>query len=676
MHIFQNYVDKALIKRLPALHKLLQEDQERRSPKVTVHQRPGYKEGKLERSFPIKFLPNTEKFEIRPTVRDWLLRLFKLSKKWDPEIEMYQWMNGPANKYLNYMFRRLRKQVEMKLYKEAQVTMWIMMKSSAYQAAAFNKVFHNWHRTWQMNDVYKVLKDLNNLIKLKQTTISFRRVYIPKDATNPEGPQRPLGVPDPAWRVYLHMYNNLLVTWRLVSEGNSQHGYLPGRGVMTAWMQLFPLLKSEPNIYEADFKSFFDTIPHYAISMSLMEMGLPDKEVIFINKLNSSIVKIKRDKDPVFEPTRRVMFNSDGSANKYRKSGSVIKVWHPMEKYGVEVDSIAAFKALDNSSEQFKQRPEKSNRNIAIKKDWGVPQGAPTSCSLSTLVLREIERQVKCVIYADDLIIFPKEGEDPEQILSSIPGVAINKEKSRWVKRNGSWVVNSLKFLGFTYKPARWTEIKFKGLTEFLGITRYKVPERFLASTRKGATLEFKSWTSFMVYLYNARDLALNVEYFWNKAVSSTLVEWIKYQENGWKTLRNQISTLFKKEIVVKRPNMTFKHLIRKPILGYIMSRMTMNKWNIRIHQDFTLKYRKASWMWTNWPWYSWQNILSRKEITIFTASTFASHDLLRIVSQIKGKSPLIIYTPSNPVDRTLKRLIGDRRRARKLKKWQPWAAV
>jgi len=53
-----------------------------------------------------------------------------------------------------------------------------------------------------------------------------------------------------------------------VTEGEKQHGYIPGRGVVTAWEILVKNLNS-PNIFEADFKGFFDNVTHKGISKEL-----------------------------------------------------------------------------------------------------------------------------------------------------------------------------------------------------------------------------------------------------------------------------------------------------------------------------------------------------------------------------------------------------------------------
>lgn len=188
-------------------------------------------------------------------------------------------------------------------------------------------------------------------------------------------------------------------------------------------MKLFPLLKSEPNVYEADFRQFFDSIPHTAISEVLREMGLPESEVEFIECLNSSIVEPADGGDKMYEPTRDILFDVDGNVNEH-----CLYNGHSIEDYREDYTEEEYLHFLDICGDRLGKDIIKYN---------GVPQGAPTSCSLATLVLRRIEKQVKCVIYADDLIIFPNKGQDPEAILSAIPGIELNKSKSRWVKKDG-----------------------------------------------------------------------------------------------------------------------------------------------------------------------------------------------------------------------------------------------
>lgn len=70
---------------------------------------------------------------------------------------------------------------------------------------------------------------------------------------------------------------------------------------------------------------------------------------------------------------------------------------------------------------------------MAPVKSEGVPQGAPTSCSTATLALRHLERTLDVIIYADDIIYFPKDSsKDPIEALENYSmGLLVQPQKSR-----------------------------------------------------------------------------------------------------------------------------------------------------------------------------------------------------------------------------------------------------
>lgn len=51
-------------------------------------------------------------------------------------------------------------------------------------------------------------------------------------------------------------------------------------------------LLDRPNLFEADFKGFFDNVKHSAIVMELKKMGFPDSEASFVRVLNQSVVDL------------------------------------------------------------------------------------------------------------------------------------------------------------------------------------------------------------------------------------------------------------------------------------------------------------------------------------------------------------------------------------------------
>lgn len=67
-------------------------------------------------------------------------------------------------------------------------------------------------------------------------------------------------------------------------------------------------------------------------------------------------------------------------------------------------------------------RQEKNDLAYGYLGEFGVPQGAPTSCSLATLAIRIIEERIKTqglemVAYADDVILAGPTEFDPQSVL-------------------------------------------------------------------------------------------------------------------------------------------------------------------------------------------------------------------------------------------------------------------
>jgi len=214
------------------------------------------------------------------------------------------------------------------------------------------------------------------------------------------------------------MVNNITTEWRMSSETGKQHAYLPGRGVITAWEALFKKLETSANIYEADFKGFFDSVELTGISHELKKIGLSPEIVNFLEDLNKSKPTLT-DGDKVSEfKTRQYNYIAEGLSKEIAPSGIY---WEPIRK-----EIIAAF-GSDNPSESellmeclvegcglyYEFEDLIRNPNLVLLKyveiQWallasfgdgskfhdllrGVPQGAPTSCSLATLALRPLER--------------------------------------------------------------------------------------------------------------------------------------------------------------------------------------------------------------------------------------------------------------------------------------------
>lgn len=614
----------------PSFNDLVQQarDYLRRSL-VTVNSLPdrGGKPLDREKPRPWHVLPSIRGFRIELSPNDWLLTLFGLRKRFPNRMEFDAWKNDDANQYVDYMFDRISKEVELKKYKQAWNTIWILMNSPAYQVTGLNHVLKNWHRNIPLRHVKRIMKQVQELASKRATGIDYSRVYLQETHKI-----RPLGVPTMSWRIYLHLLNNCLVQWRLVTEGRQQHGYFPKRGVITAWREICQRLNA-PNIYEADYKQFFPSVSLPAIRVSLLKTGFPLVAALFLEELNSSQPKL---------PRKELLDESHTKKEKEfheerRKAGSNPKLSSLMYTFNEHKDWA---------------------KTIPSGRFRGVPQGAPTSCSLATWVLRSLY-DLDIILYADDIIYFPKSSDcDPVKDLS-IPkwGINVHRDKSRWLKKDGVWLVDSFKFLGIRYYPPRKqlaNTLSIAGLVlQYLAPRIFVAKARFVAETRKGANLEFSDRESFLSYLAIARELLLDSKYLRGKVSTFSLQKWLSSREAAWLFLSNKAKLLFGEVLKVgedlvtpeyfrSQPRIIQRWLIKErgltsyknPLSGYFLSRMQSNSWSLSHEQDFRLSYREDSWIGKEWASYSWRHLLPRAGLNVFTSSSFAIHDFLECITR------------------------------------------
>jgi len=776
-----------LPKLIPLMRVLILKDLASREDSISVLSIWDDKEKKkgTERKLPKAWrpIPNVQDFKLSLGPYDWLLNLFGLRKRTQSRKKFYTWYNENANKFIEFQFHSLSLRVKNGRFRAASETVWLLMNSAAYQVASTNHVLKNWHRKLSWKEILIISKQVDKLVKRRATEINYSRTYIPKGQT-----YRPLGVPTIPWRIYLHMYNNCLVEWRRVSETGKQHGYLPGKGIVTAWIQIVRRLNA-PNIFEADYQGFFNNVTHLGIkSVLLNELHLTFEETNFIQRLNKSLVKLQA-KDKIEEMDRKYPFDKDGEINVQHdptKDPSLISanaftyyMANPHLTLQQAVDIVkeakregktSAFVAEDNSKgsewqesgsnvwvketgqgkpkvqwdpltgelkvlEEPKEEPKAIVNEIHIldavrqiratkqipsnlyyqdwssqelSKDRGVPQGAPTSCSLATLAMRWIEK-LDVVLYADDVIYFPKDSNcDPIKDLTKKKwGLIINEEKSRWIKKDGVWLVDSFKFLGIRYyPPSKWTfDKELLGILIFMMILDialgfpictlaiiiwellcqwHSSKERFTADTRNGADLSFTNRESFISWLSVARELLLNSEYLQKRWASRSLSEWLDYNWRKWQALKNPLRLLFmepfkntevegaieyyqkvmtRKDLQpgeLERYNMKLEEAqarlwIHNPLTGYFLSRMQINSWEVAHTQNFRLNEISGSWCHEEWKRYCREWIIPESRLNVFVASTFACHDLMEWLEDYKQRKikPTIRRVQTTPRRRT-----------------------
>lgn len=137
----------------------------------------------------------------------------------------------------------------------------------------------------------------------------------------------------------------------------------------------------------------------------LKALGIPPEVAAYLRALNESLVKIKGEALLDESANVKVLENSDGTPNP--NHGSLFS--------------------------------EEGARWLVEKEGWsrrkksGVPQGAATSCSLSTVSLRELFEERfpgRLTMYADDGVCFPENGKEDPDLSIPAGGILKSEEKS------------------------------------------------------------------------------------------------------------------------------------------------------------------------------------------------------------------------------------------------------
>jgi len=373
--------------------------------------------------YPFKKLPNVREFSIKwlhpydPSLEDHGIKRRLASA----EFTTKPYKNKAMNRYVTHQFHRLNSSItEPKKF--WAIATHLLFRSHSYRTICFNHVYPQWHRKYKYSVVKNILSSLHNL-DLK--SYSHKIKLIPK----PNGEMRPLGIPSPAWRVLLHGLNNILLVWLSAYIHPSQHGFIPGRGTLTAWRDLSAKLNYS-NIYEFDLRKYFDSVNLTYLSRYLTITGIPRHITDQIISWNQAL--------PQRSPRHGITWANpleEARDYKYYVTGAPFHS-HTDYQYWMNRKRIA-------------ETENPSLKNYEFFR--GVSQGMPTSPLLSTILLApHVQRpHESIVLYADDGLIFSPYPIAPLHFAGHT-GITLNSTKSSDIKISKVWQ-HSLKFLGMTY---------------------------------------------------------------------------------------------------------------------------------------------------------------------------------------------------------------------------------
>lgn len=331
-----------------------------------------------------------------------------------------------GNRYLRYQELRIKNAIVEKKYKKAVLIWLCLLKTSkVYQICLINKVYKDWYRKTTKEQFEAFCIRVMNQCRRFDTRLILRRFYVLKNKEDPkrngevytgelrEGEKlRPIGCPTMESRVISRSLTDLtyVVFWDLFIP--SQHGCRMHRGVHTVIFDICRYIWENPDfqIYEFDFKSFFNKVSPYWVHQALLQRD----EI-----LADVVMKV------------------------------LVNVGYTWEK----IEEEAELKISEGET--------KSGKSIHILRE-GLPQGLSLSPLLCTLAVEQFKPPIGTFLYVDDgLFIGDKKGFDEfwrflNQVMYA--GAIVAPEKSGVVKE-------CLKFVGVEINVKNKTVTYPTGLT-------------------------------------------------------------------------------------------------------------------------------------------------------------------------------------------------------------------
>nr|YP_010170437.1 hypothetical protein K8K84_mgp033 [Phanerochaete carnosa]QRZ60419.1 hypothetical protein [Phanerochaete carnosa] len=385
------------------------------------------------RKFSYKPLPNIKNMKITLSTLDPIVSSYTGYDKrlYPARLEFEPWYNQKINTFVARKFEKLSDHAYT-----SNPAFWAiantLMQSHSYQLMGLYAVFPTWQRNKPYHQIRNLLQELQELNATTFTgrPLGYRRIWIPKPGSTET---RPLNIPSPVQRVHLRMLNDILNVWFESYNSPSQHGFRPGLGTTTAWNAIIPKIKTSSDIYEYDFRKFFDSIHLQYLQQVLTMQGMPAT-------ISHSLTEVLRSQPTNKSPSIHAWSSEEEALANYHS----YKHQHLLRELTVE-------ESQSIRTEYYNSRPECQKKDFY----YGVPQGFNISPSLSTICLLDhlltAEQENDIIQYADDGIIFHANATQMLQF-PKYTGIETKASASQWVKQEGIWK-KPLKFLGLTYNP-------------------------------------------------------------------------------------------------------------------------------------------------------------------------------------------------------------------------------
>jgi len=222
-----------------------------------------------EEILPFRLLPNVSSIRVVTSENDKLFEAFGIKKsRAKAKLEIIPANNARYNRYLIFKLRYLRKVNTLQYWKQTEQ---LLRNSSILYVSAVHHVMEGWTFNNTPWNVRRQIRKAKEYAVQELKPLESKRFYVEKA----NGKSRPIAAPTAAGKMFQHLLNNFLA-FRLKDKiAKNQHGFISGRGTMSAWKKILTEVVKSPNIYEIDLKSAFDSITQKHIARTLDKHGVP-----------------------------------------------------------------------------------------------------------------------------------------------------------------------------------------------------------------------------------------------------------------------------------------------------------------------------------------------------------------------------------------------------------------
>jgi hypothetical protein len=238
-------------------------------------------------------IPNVGEFKIRINIYNPLLLAYGIIGKYKPELEITPYTNARAQRYMLYMQYLLTSKLDNPSF-YWRISNHMIKRSKVYLVACLFNIDKNFYRELTAKRLRNLIREVDVLRGRRdgiyRHDLDMTRVYVPKVWGSELW--RGLGVPTKAWRIYLNMLLHPLVLWTVINP--EQHGFIPGKGTLTAIGEMLTKTIKADYIYEIDLKACFPSIslPRLKHRMTV-KCSIPEYMAEFYVGLNYALPKVE-----------------------------------------------------------------------------------------------------------------------------------------------------------------------------------------------------------------------------------------------------------------------------------------------------------------------------------------------------------------------------------------------